>query len=251
MKDIFIKRLKYSITTILIIFQLVSFIYFLIKVPPINIILHVTNVSFTISTFYLLIIFISDSTLFFFSSRKLDKINYFFRNSFSKVAFPFCFMITFGFWIIVLVGVIFKVDTFLDSSREIKPIRYVTGIHLHLGITIIMLVELFLNSRYEIKLTLETGIANTAIFAAYISTICISKYVFKKDAYYFMKKMNVWPLIAIGFGIYLLLIGSFFLFMIISNRINKKYIENKKKEDQDNITEGEFDDNNFEYILGE
>jgi hypothetical protein len=160
-------------------------------------------------------------------------------------------MITFGFWIIVLIGIIFKVDTFLDSSRGIKPIRYVTGIYLHLGITILMLVELFLNSRDEIKLTLETGITNSVIFAAYITTICIAKYVFNKDAYHFMKKMNVGPLIAIGFGIYLLLIGSFFLFMIISNRINKKYIENRKREDKDNNIEGEFDDNNFEYILGE
>jgi hypothetical protein len=160
-------------------------------------------------------------------------------------------MITLGFWIIVLVGIIFKVDTFLDSKIEISVMRYISSIYLHLGITIIMLVELFLNSRDEIKPTLETGIANTIIFAAYITTICIYKYVFKENAYHFMKKMDVWPLIAIGFGIYLLLIGSFFLFMIISNKINKKYIENKRKEEKDNITEGEFDDNNFEYILGE
>jgi len=251
MKDISKKRLKYSITSILILFQLVAFIYFLIRVPKLNIILHVTNVSFTICTFYLFILFICDSTIFFFSSRKLDKINHFFRNSFSKIAFPFCFMITFGFWIIVLVGVIFKVDTFLDSSRGIKPMRYVTGIYLHLGITIIMLIELFLNSRDEIKLTLEAGIVNSAIFATYITTICIAKYVFNRDAYHFMINMDVWPLIAIGFGIYLVLIGSLFLFMLISNKINKKYIENKKKEDKDNITEGEFDDTNFEYILGE
>ena len=251
MKDISRKRLKYSIISILILFQLAIFIYFLIRVTKINIILHITNVSFIISTFYLLIILICDSTIFFFSSRKLDKINYFFRNSFSKVAFPFCFMITLGFWIIVLVGIIFKVDTFLDSKIEISVMRYISSIYLHLGITIIMLVELFLNSRDEIKPTLETGIANTIIFAAYITTICIYKYVFKENAYHFMKKMDVWPLIAIGFGIYLLLIGSFFLFMIISNKINKKYIENKRKEEKDNITEGEFDDNNFEYILGE
>ena len=251
MKDISRKRLKYSIISILILFQLAIFIYFLIRVKKINIILHITNVSFIISTFYLLIILICDSTIFFFSSRKLDKINYFFRNSFSKVAFPFCFMITLGFWIIVLVGIIFKVDTFLDSKIEISVMRYISSIYLHLGITIIMLVELFLNSRDEIKPTLETGIANTIIFAAYITTICIYKYVFKENAYHFMKKMDVWPLIAIGFGIYLLLIGSFFLFMIISNKINKKYIENKRKEEKDNITEGEFDDNNFEYILGE
>ena len=251
MKDISRKRLKYSIISILILFQLAIFIYFLIRVKKINIILHISNVSFIISTFYLLIILICDSTIFFFSSRKLDKINYFFRNSFSKVAFPFCFMITLGFWIIVLVGIIFKVDTFLDSKIEISVMRYISSIYLHLGITIIMLVELFLNSRDEIKPTLETGIANTIIFAAYITTICIYKYVFKENAYHFMKKMDVWPLIAIGFGIYLLLIGSFFLFMIISNKINKKYIENKRKEEKDNITEGEFDDNNFEYILGE
>jgi len=251
MKDLSKKRLKFFITSILILIHLTSFVIFAIQVPPLNIILHVTNVSFTMSTFYLLIIFICDSAIFFFSSRKLDKINYFFRNSFSKVAFPFCFMITFGFWIIILVGIIFKVDTFVDSKTEIAPKRIIVNIYLHLGITIIMLVELFLNSRDKIKLTLQTGLANSTIFAAYTITISIAKYAFKINAYFFMNNLNAWILTAIGVGIYLLLIGCFFLFMIISNRINKKYIENKNKEDKDNLTEGEFDDHNFEYILGD
>ena len=250
MKDLYKKRLKYCITSILVLIQLGVYIYMLIKIPYINLILHLTDLSFNISTFYLFIILICDSTLFFFSSRKLDKLNYFFRNSFSKVAFPFCFVITFGFWGIVLVGIIFKVDTFIGSGTTITLGRYIAGTYLHLGITIIMLVELFLNPRDEIKLTLKTALANTIIFVIYTTIVTLAKYVFNKNAYYFMKNLGVWPLIAIGFGIYSVLIGSFFLFMFISNRINKKYIEDKKMEDNDKMIEGEFDDNNFEYILG-
>ena len=190
--------------------------------------IHVTNWSFCISSIYLFLSIICDMSNIFFPSPNLSKLGHFVRNSFSKVAFPYCFMITIGFWGIILIGLIMSVDTFLRPGSSITVFRIVINLHLHLGITIIMLVELFLFQREEMTITLQSGIANTVIFIAYATTALLSKYVFDEDPYYFMKNMNPFLLIIIGFVIFVLLIGCVFLYNLISNRINRTSINLKK-----------------------
>ena len=222
------KKVNYSIMLILNLFQLGTIIWFSYVLSFFSIYIHLTNWSFLLSSIYLFLAIICDTTKILFSSKKLEKLNYFIRQSFSKISYPYCFTITIGFWSIKLIGLIFDTVTFTKTGAKISSFRIISNLHLHLGITIIMLIELILNEREEIKLNVGTGIMNAGILLAYFTMVCIAKYRFNKNAYVFMENMSIWVMICIGLAIFGVLIGSFFIYKVISNIINRQYINNIK-----------------------
>ena len=143
------------------------------------------------------------------------------RNSFSNVAFPYNFMITIGFWGILLFGIIFSSETFLKEGTEINFQMIFVNVHLHLGITIFMLIELFLYARDEVKLYWCSFISITVIYIIYGTFYCVLKYCFDIDPYLFTGKFKWWGILLIGISIYAVLIGCFFIYYAISNRINR------------------------------
>lgn len=221
-------KTKYFIMLFLVLFQLGMFIWLAIEMSFYTQYIHITNWSHLISTIYLFLSILCDTSFICFQSKKFEKLQYFVHNSFSKVAFPYCFMISIGFWMIFLFGLIFGVATFAKKGIEISIFRIIINIHLHLGITIIMLIELFFYPREEMTITIQSGIVNIVIFIVYATTACIAKYVFDKNAYFFMGEINIFGLICVGVAIFVLLIGCVFLYNLISNKINRKYIDEKK-----------------------
>lgn len=222
------KKVNYCIMLVLTLIQIGTFIWFSCVLSFLSIYIHITNWSFLLSTIYLILAIICDTSKIVFSSEKLEKLNYYTRNSFSKIAYPFNFMITMGFWGILLIGLIFSVETFTKEGAKISTFRIICNLHLHLGITIIMFAELFLVERIEMKLSLGTGITNLIIFLAYIIMVCIAKYIYNENAYVFMKNLNIWAMVGIGIAIFVVLVGSFFIYKVISNCINSQYIKNIK-----------------------
>ena len=215
------EKLNYRIMSILIAFQICTAIWFSYILPFFSIYIHITNWSFIISTIYLILSFISDTNHYFFSVKKIEKLRYFVRNSFSKVAYPFCFMITIGFWGILLIGIIFDAETFTKNGAHISAFKIISNFHLHFGITIIMILDLIFNERREMKITFESLIINISIFAIYAAMVLIAKYIFNKNAYVFIGNIGFLPIIGVGVGIFGLLIGCILLFNTISNKLNK------------------------------
>ena len=213
-----IKKLNYYIILGFCIFQFIyifSIIIICIIQKYSNIFIHITNWSFLLSLFYLFSALACDTSLYYFSSKKLEKYNYFIRNQFSKIAFPYCFMIISGFWGILLIGIIIGEETFRKSGAKITAFGIFNNLNIHLGIGIMLIFELFLNEREEVKLDWLTGISNTTIFIIYCIIVCVAKYKYNINAYVFMKNINVGMMILIGFMIYSLLIGCFFIFIIL------------------------------------
>ena len=204
-----------------------------------KIFIHVTNWSFILSSFYLFSSLACDTSLYYFSSKKLEKYNYFIRNNFSSIAFPFCFMISIGFWLILLIGLIIGSDTFKRSDTKITIPMALINIHLHLGITIIMIIELFLSEKEEAKLNIFSFISNTFIFIIYCVVVCVAKFNFNNNAYVFMENLKIGELIPIGIAIYGLLIGCYFLYNYITNKINNKYFKSIEKGERDELIENE------------
>ena len=204
-----------------------------------KIFIHITNWSFFLSTFYLFSSLACDTSLYFFSSKKLEKFNYFIRNKFSTIAFPYCFMISIGFWLILLIGFIIGTDTFKKSDTKITIPMVLINIHLHLGITVIMVIELFLSEKEEAKLNWLSSITNTFIFVIYCIIVCIAKFNFDNNAYVFMEDLKIGELILIGIAIYGLLIGCYFLYNYISNKINNKYFRSIERGERDELIENE------------
>ena len=220
-----IKKCNYYIMLTIVLFQF-SFLTFMCIICIINkyarIFIHITNWSFFLSSIYLISIMICDTSLYFFSSKKLEKFNHFIRNSFSNIAFPFCFMITIGFWGILLIGIIIKADTFYKSGTKFSAQRILINLHLHLGIAIMMIADIFLSERDEIKLNWCSSITNTLIFITYSIVICVAKYKFDYNAYVIMENLNFGGMILLGIIIYAILVGCIFIYNAISNKINKK-----------------------------
>lgn len=244
------KKLNYFLILSFSIFQfafITSIIIICIVYQYSNIFIHLTNWSYLLSSFYLYSISICETSLYFFSSRKLENYKYFIRNKFSIIAFPFCFLITIGFWGILIFGIIIKTDTFLKSGTEITAFGVFINFNIHLAISIMMLVELCLNEREEIKLNWYICISNTIFLLIYTIVICIAKYAFDKNAYLFMENLNAGGMILVGILIYGLLIGCIFIYISLSNKINrkkKKNIENIGEEDNTFGNEGLNGDNN-------
>ena len=184
------KKVNYFIMLVLTLLQLGMFIWFSCALSFIAIYIHLTCWSFLLSTIYLLLAIICDTSKIIFSSEKLEKLNHYIRNSFSTIAFPYNFMITIGFWGISLIGIIFGAETFTKEGTTLPTFYIIFNLHLHLGITIIMFVELLLNEREDIKLSLLNIIINTVLFIAYVIMIYILKYSLNINAYVFMENMN-------------------------------------------------------------
>ena len=223
-----IKKSNYYILLGCCIFQfvyLLDMIILCIMNKYLIVLFHITNWSFLLSLIYLFSALACDTSLYFFSSKKLEKYNYFIRNYFSKIAFTFCFMIILGFWGILFFGIIIQKDTFTKSGTKITPYRIFNNLNLHLFIGIMMLVELFLSEREEVKLNWFSGISNSSIYILYCIIVCIAKYKFNLYAYVFIEYLNVPMMLLIGAIIYGLLIGCFFIYKYISNKINKKYFK--------------------------
>ena len=78
------------------------------------------------------------------------------------------------------------------------------------------------------------GIANTLIFIAFSLLICISKYGYDHNPYVFMESLSLGRMILAGllFG---LLVGCFFSYIYLFNRINRKSYKVKESGEDSNL----------------
>lgn len=229
-----IKKRNYYIMSALIIFQLLFFYDMFHKYPFYQLFMHMTNWSFTMSTIYLFLILIFDTNLYFFSSEKLEKLNFFIRNSYSKIAFTFCFMITVCYWLYLIFGTLFKINMYSTKKPKYLLSTYLFNTYLHLGITIIMVLDLYLMPREEVKLTKSSFIINTLIYLFYLFCTYVQRYIKRIDVYVFMKGKSLGTLIFLAIITYGIIIGCFFIYMILANKINYIYIQEIKNQKEYN-----------------
>ncbi len=241
-----IKAINYYFLLCSSIFHLGFIIFLIFFITPSQFFPHLTNRSFLLTTLYLFSILLCDTCLYFFDIQKLEKYNQFIRNIISNIVFPYCFMISIGFWVILLIGFIFPTETFLKEGTKITVDMYFINFYVHLGITIIMIIELFLNEREKAKINWYYSVSNTVIYIVYVISICIEKYKYKFYAYVFLENLNALGMVLVGFSIYVLLIISYLIYYFLSNKINKRYIKVKESgEDEKLITGDDMNEENL------
>ena len=234
-----IKKKNYLIQLVLFILHLGIIIYFIFTLKPSQFLPHLTNWSFVLSSFYLLSVLAWDTFLYFYGSNKLEKFNHFIRNSYSNIVYPYCFLISIGFWVILLIGFISPAETFLEKDQEITIEMIIINTYVHLCITAIMIVDLCFNQRDKTELNWCSNITNTIIYIIYIITVCIEKYIFDFYPYLFLKDLNVGLMIIVAIIIYALLIASIFIYNALTNKINRKFMKIKERgEDEKLIVSG-------------
>ena len=223
-----IKKKNYYLLLLFSLFQLSFLIYRLndvISSKSYKFYIRITNWSFFICIYYLISISICDTNLYFFSSLSLEKYNAYIRNSLAKIAFPYCFMITIGFWGIIIFGLIIHVDTFFKRKDTMPLDKILNNLNTHCLITIMMVIDLFLNEKEEIKSNYKIFTINTIIFLLYCIVVCIAKFKLDLNAYIFLENIDLKLMFFIGIIIYLILIGCIYLYIFVSNKINRKYFK--------------------------
>lgn len=239
-----ITKLNYYLLLCSCILHLGFIIYLILAIKPHQFFPHLTNWSFLLSTFYLFSILLCDTCLYFFSIKKLEKFNRFIRSIFANIAFPYCFLITIGFWVILLIGFIFPMETFLEKGTEITLEMILINTYVHLGITILMLLDLFLNEREKTTINWYSSVTNTIIFIVYIVSILVEKYKYEFYPYLFVKNLNPGGMVLVGISIYVLLILSFVIYYFLSNKINKKFIKVKESGEDEKFIQGDTNEEN-------
>ena len=237
-----IKKVNFIVMLVLVVIHIVFLLHSFFFMGFYNYFVHLTMWSFLFSSIYLICILVIDSNLFFRNNCQLESLNKLIRNSFATIAYPYCYTITIGFWLISLIGIIFGFDAFFknESSSDLVG-GMVVNIYYHLIVAVIMTLDIFLNERNHATFNLVFFIVNSIIAFLYVLVISIAKYSFGKNAYVFMETMNTIQFVGTVFGIYALFVLSYFLYIFLVNRLNKNNIVQKTKEEGHNLlgSEGE------------
>ena len=220
-----IKKWQFILMFILTLIHIGFLIYSFYSYTLYSFLIHLTMWSFIFCSVYLILILIIDSFVFFKNQNKLEKLNKIVRNILASIFYPFCLTISIGFWGIMIVGLIFKFDSFASKDVEITPRRVIVNIYYHFLVAVIMGLDLFFTEREKINFNKITFIAITIIYGLYGTVVCVDKYCFEKYAYEFMKNISVLGMIGTGVAIYALLCGSYFLYIVLVNKLNKNKIE--------------------------
>ena len=187
---------------------------------------HETLWSFILSSLYLIFVFISDANLYLFNSTKLEKFNSIIRNSYSIIAYSYCYSITFEFWTILFCGLVFGKNPF-SEKKNVSLIAFVEALYLHLGITFIMVTDLIMTKREIEKKNNKIFLIINFIYLCYSVVVLLANYVFLMPAYPFMKNAGVGLMVLIFVFSLILLNGSYFLHLFLVRLINDKKANKK------------------------
>ena len=189
-----------------------------------RIITHETIWSFILSSIYLICIFITDTNMHLFNSAKLEPFNFFIRNTYSIIAYSYCYSITIEFWLILFFGLSFGKNPF--SEKKVVPISLILEtLYLHLGITIIMIIDLILTKRRINKNNKNILLIINIIYILYSIVVLFANYVFLKPAYPFMKNSGIGLILVIFIISFILINACYFLHLFLVQKINNEKLK--------------------------
>ena len=224
-----IRKYHFLLQSILIILNTIMLMRVVFTFTFHRIITHETIWSFILSSFYLIFIFLSDASLFLFNSTKLEKFNSFIRNSYSVIAYSYCYSITIEFWLILFFGLTFGKNPFA-GKRVVTRTIFLEALYLHLGITIVMAIDLIFtgrkieNKNRNNKILLVINV----IYLCYSIVVLCANYVFFMPAYPFMENAGVGLMILIFVVSFILINSCFYLHLFFVRKLNgEKPIEKK------------------------
>ena len=218
-----------------------SFLIYLIIVSTFNLLLvFVTSIlakkhlfffltfwSFWMNTFYFIIVTITDIYQFFFQNFRYEKINYFFRNTYSRFSFPLSYSITIIYWILYFLG-----NNFLRVRKGFLP--YCFHIYMHGIITILLLIDLIINYHEYKPYNYREVIIISFIYFLYVMNAAFAKYFFNSCPYAFMEKASLYQLIISSLIVYMIVLNCYQIHVLLLKIKNDK-INKKNREEINNI----------------
>ena len=218
-----IKSSYFIFFSILFIINTLMLLHVISSFPFHRIFTHETIWSYILSSLYLFCIYFSDINLFLFNSTKLEDFNSYIRNSYSIISYSYCYSITIEFWLILFFGLAFGKNPFTENN-EISFKMFLEALYLHLGITIIMIIDLIFTKRKIILKNHKILFKINLIFFCYSIVVLISNYIFLMPAYPFMKNAGIGLMIFIFIISFALINICYYIHLFLVNKINKEKI---------------------------
>ena len=163
-----------------------------------------------------------------FNSTKLENFNSFIRNSYSIIAYSYCYSITIEFWLILFCGLAFGKNPFAGKKVVTRAI-FLEALYLHLGITIVMVIDLILNERkIEKNKNNKILLVINLIYFCYSIVVLCANYVFFMPAYPFMENAGAGLMILIFVISFVLINSCFYIHLFLVRKLyGEKQIQKK------------------------
>ena len=208
---------QYFITFLLFSFNTISFFYFLSQLEEIDRFIFLTWWNFYISSIFFIIIFICDTNLFLFKSKRLEHINYYFRNHIYPVILIYSIFVSIIFWAIMN-----PLSGYKQMGEDFYTIFRNCNVH---GIIVIfLLIDMYFAERDKYSYNNNDVFMLFGIITCYsILTIIMRKY-FNIIIYNFLERISFSFMIYVGLFFYLILFCFYMVYIIF---MNWKLKENK------------------------
>ena len=201
---IYIKNIQLFISLILFPFGIINFLYFLCRDfidGPFRL-KFMTWWNLYINSIYFIVVLICDISLYF-NNRKMEKINFFFREHFSPIYFPE------------------KIKN--KNSNEFGT--FYENFYVHFLITIIQILDIFFAQKTFMKFNFNHFIALTILFFNYGIVVAYEKFVNKNAIYPFFNDLKWWnfPFFIVFFVVCYYLIYKYCYLKLIEIKYEKKF----------------------------
>ena len=187
-----------------------------------------------INSFYFIIVLICD-LFFFFKRRQLETINFFFREHFSPICTTLTILVTIVFWFLIYLPM--KIQNKIKGEMAFNYMN----VYVHLLITIIQIVDIFLAQKTFMKFNLKHFYGLSFLFFCYGIVVGVEKFVNNNSIYPFFDLLKWWNIIFFVLffvGFYFVIYKYCYLYLIKIKYQKKIFIledeENVKIEDVEN-----------------
>ena len=231
-----INKLSYFITSFFIIFQTLLGIYILKDFSFTYIIVHFTCWNYFLCSLCLILIFICDTLVLFYSYTKLETLNSFLREILSQICFSMSIGVSLFYWLVMYYSNKNNIQTEPESENANlnQSDNSLFNYHFHGGITLVLLIEVIFNKRIKIKFEWDIIKSIVLIILFYILVLYIIKTGFDIQGFDFIKNIRLLGviLLALLFFIcaYICYSINYCILKVLNLFNNDNSIENKKEE---------------------
>ena len=129
-----------------------------------------------------------------------ERLNYWNRNKYGLVCNTLSYFVLIGFWSLYFFG-----NKIMLVSKNVRS--WFNSYYHHLFIQIIIIIDIFSSDRKKIIFSWKQFGIIEGFYSIYCGIICLEKYIFGRNAYYFMEGKSF------GFLIFCYILSSFVIFV--------------------------------------